>query len=538
MKGFKKLLTGILAGAMALSMTLTAGTAMTAKADTTTGTVTIKDAVVGEKYQGYEIFSATISSDYTATTDASGITYKWAGTENMPDNDFFTVNAAGYIDATDKAYTPNEDGKRELTSGAIALLKGWVNGDAVDGEAPKNPYGFAKTAEQTATGGEGVEKVDLVFSDLAYGYWYFTSTVGTVVSIDSSNPTATVKDKNVPSTSEKQVEEDSIKADTSRANGVAEWGDRNDADINQTVNFRSTVSIKPGQRNVVFHDQMKDTLDLDEDSIVVGNLAKDTDYVLTTGQNGDTFTVAFTQEYLNKVSQDTTVTIKYSATLTENAIVGVPSGEGSDAFGAGNDNQSRITYGDNQYTEWDWTRTYTWSFDIFKYTGENTPLAGAKFKVYKAKDTEKTTPLTFKDLGVNEDGVQVYEYATGDVTELVTPESGNITVKGVDADVYTLEETEAPAGFNKIADDIEFTVESATKTQVDSKAGESLGQVISAAVVKKGDDTVDAINVLNESGVVLPSTGGIGTTIFYIVGGLLIVAAAVFFVVRRKGDAE
>ena len=94
---------------------------------------------------------------------------------------------------------------------------------------------------------------------------------------------------------------------------------------------------------------------------------------------------------------------------------------------------------------------------------------------------------------------------------MTTLDNGTLHVEGVDSVTYYLEETDAPVGYNRLTERVAVTV--------------------------SADNSV-IVDVPNSSGAVLPSTGGIGTTIFYIIGGLLIVAAVVFFVVRRKADAE
>ncbi|MBE5827217.1 MAG: LPXTG cell wall anchor domain-containing protein [Butyrivibrio sp.] len=129
---------------------------------------------------------------------------------------------------------------------------------------------------------------------------------------------------------------------------------------------------------------------------------------------------------------------------------------------------------------------------------------------------------------------------------MTTPKSGLITIEGLDADSYTLTETKAPEGYNLLEDPITITITSETtpaEKQGDNnnyQTENSATYTSSSLIVKEGDTGAytGTLDILNLTGTLLPSTGGIGTTIFYIVGGVLIVAAAAYFILRRKADAE
>ena len=155
---------------------------------------------------------------------------------------------------------------------------------------------------------------------------------------------------------------------------------------------------------------------------------------------------------------------------------------------------------------------------MFKYTknGETEkPLAGAKFTLSKKADG--TDPIAL----VNESN-NVYRVATKDdtntVTEITTDSTGKFTIKGLDSDTYYLTETAAPAGYNKLADPITIVI------------GEN-GVVNGTTDAPQG---VEEVKVLNQSGTELPSTGGMGTTIFYVLGSILVIGAVVLLVTKKR----
>jgi LPXTG-motif cell wall-anchored protein len=110
----------------------------------------------------------------------------------------------------------------------------------------------------------------------------------------------------------------------------------------------------------------------------------------------------------------------------------------------------------------------------------------------------------------------------------VTPDSGKVYVRGLDADAYTLTETEAPAGYNLLSAPVNVVVHRATENVIDGNYYLS----------DDDNQNVNEIGVINKTGSLLPSTGGMGTTLFYIIGGVLIIAGVAYFMVRRKADAE
>lgn len=496
MKHMKKLASLLLALVMVFAMGTTAFAAQ--EGELTGGSITIDNAVSGQTYSIYQIlYLESYSTD--ANGNATGAyAYKansawadWLKTQTS----YVSIDAQGYVTwvaATDDA-----------TVAAFAK--------AAQAEATKQ--GSTITADSTTT----ASSTTVTFSDLKLGYYLVDSTLGTLCSLDTTNPTVTIKEKNAEVTNVKEVEEDP----------TGDYGSVNDADIGQTVNFKSTITLPKGSENVVFHDEMSQGLSLNANSIKVYTDANMTteltagNYTVTTTglSDGCTFEVSFAKTYLDGLTADTTtVYVKYSATVNDQANVG----------NTGNPNKSKVSYGDENKTTTtpdSTTITYTWSFDVLKYAnGDKTKvLKDAQF-VLLSKDKSKVATIVNGKLtgwvnvpAAGSDG----NISWPANTTLTTDTNGKITIAGLDADTYYLRETAAPAGYNKLANDVEVKIEPTTASD-----GKSMTLTPVTAEVE------------NKSGTELPSTGGMGTTIFYVVGSILLIGAAVLLITKKRMSAE
>ena len=487
MKHVKKLASILLALVMALALTATAF------AEGETGSITINDAVVGQTYTIYQILDLE-SYNTSANAYAYKATTAWNTFINRDDikGTYVEVDAQGYVT--------------------------W-KGDADAAAFAKLAQKYAKDNSITNQGSVTATSTTVSFTGLDLGYYLVDTTLGTLCSLNTTNPDVVMEEKNEVPTNVKTVEEDS----------TGNYGQKNDADIGQTVNFKSTITAQPGAENYVFHDTMSAGLTLNKASIKVngvavtdgqGNDVAGDNYTVSypsgDGSDGCTFEIAFAQSYLDTITAATTITITYSATLNENAVIA----------GEGNPNTSTLSYGnsgDESHTPSGTTPpsetvTYTWDVDVFKYTkdGETEKaLADAKFTL--SKNADGSNPIALVSKGNN-----VYRVAktgeTDTVTEITTDATGKFTIKGLDADTYYLTETAAPAGYNKLAGPVTIVI------------GEN-GVVNGTTEAPQG---VDEVKVLNQSGAELPSTGGIGTTIFYVLGGVLVVGAAVLLVTKKR----
>ena len=478
-------LTNKLAGIL-LALAMVLGIAATAFAEGETGSITIYDAAVGQTYTIYQILDLE-SYNNEARAYAYKATTAW--------NTFINSGAIKdiYVEVDAQGYVT------------------W-KGDADAAAFAKLAQKYAKDNSIANQGSVTATTTTVSFNSLDLGYYLVDTTLGTLCSLDTTNPDVVMEEKNEVPTNVKTGEEDS----------TGNYGEKNDADIGQTVNFKSTITAQPGAENYVFHDKMSEGLTytgdakIYTDEAMTRELATENYTVNDTPDDSDTFDITFEQDYLNTITAATKLYVKYSATLNENAKVGLE----------GNPNASKLSYGEiNQgtgkpgsTTPLSETNTYTWDVDVFKYTmnGETEKaLAGATFTL--SKNADGSNPIALVSEGNN-----VYRVAktneTVTVTEITTDATGKFTIKGLDADTYYLTETAAPAGYNKLAAPVTIVI------------GEN-GVVNGTTEAPQG---VDEVKVLNQSGTELPSTGGIGTTIFYIVGGVLVVGAVVLLVTKKR----
>lgn len=511
-KTIQKLMAALLAVAMVCAMAIPAfatdGDA-TAAAATGTGSITIENAVTNQTYKIYRI----LNLEYHADTNS----YR------------YTANGAW----EDFIFRENNNFKLDKETGAVT----WINTNPENnGTAIQQIANSAgKYAEYTPNHvqGDGSAKangITLTFSNLPLGWYLVVSDLvdldkGALCSIGTTDPNAVIREKNSKPTIEKEVYE----GDT--------LGYSNDAGIGDTVKFQTRIHVTDGNpTNYVLHDTMSNGLKFNSESVKVyllrdragaenefaGYLTVNNDYELVTSPNDScTFEIKFRKTLMpfDRIQVD------YSATVTSDAVIGT----------AGNDNKAVLTYGNNSTTtESSTTKTYVWEMGVRKFAnlgGDDTnhALADAEFQLYKM-DGETKKYAKFAETGTN---TSIYKLTGWDAdasnaAKVKTPASGNIQFEGLDAGTYYLEETKAPVGYNKLTAPITVVIDRGTLPTVAS-------QTISYTV-KYGDTTADdhVVRVENKAGVELPSTGGIGTTLFYVIGGGLMVAAIVLLVTKKR----
>lgn len=504
-KTIQKLMAALLAVAMVCAMAIPAfatdGDA-TAAAATGTGSITIENAVTNQTYKIYRI----LNLEYHADTNS----YR------------YTANGAW----EDFILRENNNFKLDKETGAVT----WINtnpennGTAIQ-QIANNAGKYAEYTPNNVQedGSAKANGITLTFSNLPLGWYLVVSDLvdldkGALCSIDTTDPTVEIREKNSNSTLDKSILE----------------GDQllsvNNAGIGDVVNFQLDIVVKDGQpKGYVVHDKMSEGLTFNSGSVSVsllrhsdgnasGNLT--TGYTLDTHPgDGCTFEVKFDDGTLKPNDM---VTISYTATVNNKAVIA----------GSGNTNEAYLQYNNNKTTVTHTTTTYVWGMGVRKYTDlgsgkEDTPLADAEFQLYKM-DGETQKYATFNETGAN---TSIYKLTgwTNNATEAAkvkTPANGNITFEGLDAGTYYLEETKAPTGYNKLTAPI---------TVVISSTLPPTGGTASYTVTADGATTTDyTVRVENKAGTELPSTGGIGTTIFYVVGGGLMVAAIVLLVTKKR----
>lgn len=393
------------------------------------------------------------------------------------------------------SYKPASNAWKTFLQGQTGVeisSKGYVTiTNAFDAEDfAKNALAYAKVASNgiTATATKVATASGAAFDGLSLGYYLVESSLGTIASLDTTKPSVAIDEKNVEVYSDKDVFE---------GNNLV---DANDAAIGDTVKFEIEINANKGAQNFVLHDVMGEGFSFDPASLKVSVGATDltlgADYTLNTSCNdGCSLEVVFTKTYLDSITAATTITVYYEATLGRNAVVG----------GNGNQNDAWLTYGDLDHpntTTTTTTITKTWAFEILKYVNgdEDDTLDGAGFTLYNDADCTE----------VNANGAQV-----------ITANGGKAVFTGLDSGTYYLKETLVPDGYNELDTVVTVVIEEDGTVKVG-------GNAVADNIVK----------VENITGSLLPETGSIGTTIFYVLGATLAVAAIVLLVVKKRMSAE
>ena len=511
-KTIKKLLAALLAVAMLCAMAVpalatdeAAGAAIT----TNSGKITINNVITGYTYKIYRI----LNLEYNAEPKAY----------------CYTANEAWKAFVASRTDDLNVDTKTGVVT--------WINKDAENkgsaiqafanaagAYAKANSIPEVKAIKAEGKNGEHTtndNSTSITFDNLPLGWYLVVSDLnnGAICSIDTTDPDAEIEEKNSDSKFEKHILEG------------REFKTANNAGIGDTVNFQIDIVVRDGQpKNYVVHDKMSEGLTFNGTVSVflLRHSAPDASGVLESGYklvtettDDCTFEVQFDDGTLKP---NDAITISYSATVNEKAVIA----------GSGNTNEAILKYNDKTSVKHT-TTTYVWDMSVHKYTdlGEgkaDTPLEGAEFRLYKMDNTTKKY-ARFTETGTN---TSIYKLnktdnwtaTEADATKVKTPANGNIKFEGLDAGTYYLEETKAPTGYNKLSDPI---------TVVISSDLPNAGGIASYTVTYNDTTPTDHIvRVENKTGTTLPSTGGIGTTIFYVVGGGLMVAAIVLLVTKKR----
>ena len=478
-KTFKKLMAALLAVALLCAMAVPAFAAESAATGTgNNGSITITNAAKDETYTIYRIFDL---ESYSGTNYSYKLSSKWAGLVNDTTfKSYFDITTGGYV-VPRGTYT--EDAAKTFAAVALAFAKSTTAPIANDGSA-------------VATG------TTVSFTGLQLGYYLVDTTQGTLCSLNTTADHVDITDKTDAPNIDKKI------VDAAGNNGTKS----NTASIGDVIHYQVTISAKKGATGYVLNDTMTEGLTFNNDVNVTVNgtaLTSPADYSVTTpGDTGATFKVTFAESYLNGLTADTNIVVTYSATLNEKAAI---SGNSS---GNQNTNTAQLKYG-NSSTVKDQTTTTSFKFDLVKTDSAGKLLAGAKFKLYDAVSGGNEIKL----VKIDEKTYRVAKSGEGGV-EIETVDTGYITINGLGNGDYWLEETQQPKGYNKLAAREKLTVNNV-----------NLSTTMNGTNWTEDDG---GVHIINNSGTVLPSTGGMGTTLFYVIGGGLMVAAVVLLVTKKR----
>lgn len=515
----KKLFAILLAVVMTFSMSVT----VFADGEESNGTVTIENAIAKQTYSIYRIFDLeSYNSDeeaYIYTVDA-----EW---EEFINQD--TIKGI-YVNIDDsKHVTWVEESKNDKAVGEFAKLAlEYAKEKRITAAASASSESHNSEVEvQKIQEGENAGKYTITFKNLKLGYYLVDSSTGALCALNTTAPNATMEEKNDEPTVEKTVKQDDNSYDES-----------NDAQIGDKVEFKTVIHVKAGAQNYVLHDKMDNGLKFAEDSVKVqriptgqANGVEVTEdlYTVKTTELENTepcdFHVTFKDKFYDNLQAGDQIVITYKATLTKDAVIG----------GEGNINKTWLDYGDSSHTTEDETKTYSYQFQIVKTdkgTGDTyTVLDGAKFELYTEENGDTALKLIKESEGF-------YRLATETDTEPVTEiEAGTPVIKGLDSKTYYLKETKAPDGFNKLTERVKVTIDKKDNLVNDSALNNiTENEIPKVTYTTSEDNPGGGLHVQNSKGNMLPSTGGIGTTIFYVVGGILVLGAgAGLILISRRG---
>ena len=510
MRHIKKLASLLLALVMALSL------AVTAFADeSTTYSITINNSTAGHTSAAYQIFTGDLATNEAGNKVLSNIV--WGS----------GVSEAGQTalgDAAAKAETLKTEADAKAFAKAVAPYLTTAAGSA-----------------NTVTDGK------YVISGLAAGYYLVKDQDGSLTGdADAyteyiikvvSDTTATPK-SSVP-TVEKKVK------DTNDSTGVtSDWQDSADYDIGDSIPFQLKATLADNVSSyttykVVFHDTLSKGLTYNNDAKVYIDGTETNGFTVTATVNADgttTLTVSCDDVKALGAGNSSAITVEYTAKLNENAVLG-SAGNPNEVYLEYSNNPNKSEKGNNETGETpkDVVIVFTYKTIINKVDSENKPLTGAAFKLeklIKGKDGAADTWTTVKEFTVDET-------------------TTSFTFSGLDDGQYKLTETKTPVGYNTI-DPIYFVIEATHDETADAPTLKTLNAYLTDAngnkqtEMKDGESvnidlgTVDltagsiTTTVVNKSGSELPSTGGIGTTIFYVLGGVLVLAAVVLLVTKKR----
>ena len=459
------------------------------------GSITISNAAKGETYTIYKLFDATVSAD--------GQHIAYTGT--IPDSlsAYFEKDGAGNISATDAA----------------------KNGEAMSDSLKTALKTWATTA--TATASVESDGSVLTFQNIPYGYYVVTTTQGqTAISVDSTMPDVTIVDKNSTTIQVVKSVNDPDVAIGQRVTYTATFN---------TANFIGAGTSAEKVYKYVITDTLPEFLkDVEVTKITIGGTEYKVDNAVPQFDGNKSITIPWVDAYGTSLYKNgAEIVLTYDATVTDKVVIdGMIGNINTVTLKPYKDNENPF---DEEYH--DDEKIYSYATALKKVDENGKALAGAKFAAKGLTVTGEAGNYTVVSYDSSADAVN------GTVMECDS--KGNLVIKGLPSDVkLVLTETEAPAGYNMLTAPVELPVQkidevvtaTSTKIYYDSN-GNVVEQVTDrySAVVKYNEKLeARALKIENKSGTELPSTGGIGTTIFYVMGSILVLGAAVLLVTKKR----
>jgi len=554
MKSLKKIM------ALALAMVMMVAMAIPAMAAAGDYTITIDNAVKGETYSAYKVFdvtyadavdpvpSITPATAIPGTADNTHFNSAYAYTINSSSSMFWTDLITGVTADADGVYSLTTYGLKFVpttTANTYNVLPIDSTNGVTDAQAQAlaaflatKLTGKTASASAAATAGTKGEEDDyalgtltLDVSDAGAGYYFVDTTTGSLCSLNTTEPNAVIREKNSIPSETKEVSD--------AANGT--FGEDATIKVGDTAYFKIEVTDSKGtDKKVVVHDTMDNalTLDLasfavkvDDADVAVANYTikvnsattvpkkgtnSATNFSQATISDGCTFEIEFTDSFIQGLEENKKIVITYEAELNQNAVT-------ADPFPV---NKTHIEYSEQNTVEKDVT-VKTYEGDLVKTDSDHKVLDGATFKMYDAATGGTEYQLVMVGTATapaTTTGVYMIKSSevTGTAVEKLIPLNGKLTIKGLENGSYYFEEVDVPTGYNGLTERAVLTIENANNS----------------ATINSGTYASGGVEVVNQSGAELPSTGGIGTTIFYVIGAILVLGAGILLVTRRRMNAN
>lgn len=523
-----KLIKKIAAIMFAFMMVFTLSSNVNAEETTRTGKITINGAIPGESYTIYKVFDLESFKDdnysYKVTND------KWKEFfKNREGKNYVDINDYdGITWKNEKTATPEEkeNQAKELAPKMLKFAKDPTNGIT----------GITKQANSNT----------VPFESLSLGYYLVDSSVGALCGLTTTANEATINEKNEKPTLNKYVntydvahpnhaDRNSLKKNTTNEIGDVVW-------------FTAEIDNFKGAEQLVFTDTMDSGLSLNgilnnqvQVSLVkrsvtenvtdadVENLRLGTHYTTVPSKEygKDKFTLEFTPEGYKQLEQNYenyVLRISYSATVNKSALIN-------------NENTATLKYGNNPNVITSTAHVGVLSIPVFKTKTDNTALPGAEFSLYTTLNdaNNDTNPIKFKQDDVsNETYRKALDGETTTVNKITTNNTGKFSFYGLKEGKYYLKEIKAPEGYNKLKDPIEVTV----SKKAEDATNQINGYLLYYTYGKNSGNGATEVQVINETGSLLPSTGGAGTTLIYLIGGALVLGSGIVLANKKRAKAK
>jgi len=514
--------------------------------------ITVDPAFNGETYTAYKVFDVAYTttpaaqqgddptySSYTYSISAgshwwSTVTTPVTAGQNVVGNpatdDVFSVDGLTFTktsqtDANDNAiYLVTLTNGESLTSSEKQAVAKTL-ADKLYANVAGKTYAATTTANSTTA------SLD-VGSD---GYYFVTTSLGALCALDTTHTTVTVGDKNEAPTVQKKVYTGSA------------WADSTSASIGDPIEFQITVTDTDNTDQAL---TLTDTMPVNSELVYeagnqgnfritleraeangggtttvnavdnAGEANEVTNYTITRNANGRDFVIVFSADFMrDTVKAGDKIIVTYTGALTDNAYV-AGNTDGTNDEELYNDNLVVMTY--SAQTDQDTARVYTYEFDMVKVDDDDNVLTGAEFDLYDAATNGNQIPVFLVDTDATT-GMKTYRVDLDeDASDSDTIEAGLVRFIGLGEGTYYLEETQAPTNYNELT------------ARAEMQVGAQNSHVTLAQEYTKW---VSGFKVVNHNGSILPSTGGIGTYLFYGIGAILVVGAVVVLVSKKRMHA-